>query len=850
MKKIHKLLIPLLLVVASIAALAVGFYSHASQSVRYEAEELTCVATDSAGKEGSDSSWDIKTVEGSNISGGKLMSYRAGGLGATVDFTLNVEKGGEYGVIFSYRSHDINYSMVQIYVNGKELGGEISMKTGDTVGNVKNTANTCREIKLGNAEFKEGENTVSVKISQTYGSDSASRTAFTADYFDLTAPMEDSGLVFTKREVDLPVATKENSTPVNAIIPDGMLDSYPGVKETPKTTDKITVWELPECYKASSNFSLKADGVNVPVTTTNNAKGAYDYAQFDYEASKGEIKLEITYLGGGNVTSFVASPQHLDVECKKNGKVLEVTLKINYNYTFKINGKVLNISATPMQTDVPASSGEGIFNITEAPYSVNSSMTDAQTTAAIQKALYDASKYGSTAGNKNGVVYIPKGVYYVGNLNVASNTYVYLEAEAALRITFDKSLLRVDGVKESMSVPNRQPSEPKGLNFTRWISTYYQDLGDGKVKGSYDIRIAGRGTVDARDDAFYNTVRMGNNTIDPMACTNFTLEGLVIRESVCWSIIAARSNNLKFDWLKIYNRVEGMFEGDCIDICESQDAVITNCIGFSRDDPFSTKCWKYGTDISVTWPGYPEYLDNVLFEDCTAYTGCVAFKIGQGLEQSQYNVTFKDCTVLRATIGISVHHKFGRGIAENITFENIYIEDIFGSYDGHSAWCMLFVQHHSSRGDGPMKNILLKNIYIYSKGVGGNDGKKLEIKGQNIGSMVDGVIFNNIYINNKLVNELDDIRPDIETNQFVKNVYLINGELTEDEKNFIFKKDEPNKEPEKDPIKNDEGNENEKDDESKGLGALPLIIAGCAAGVVAAAGAVAAVLVMKKNKKE
>ena len=838
--KIIKRMLLMLLPLAICAASLLLCFGVSADALRIEAEDLTYVVTDAQGKTGTESSWVInEDLKGASKVSGKLICFSAGGVGATVEYTVNVEEAGTYGVAFAYRPHKDDFSVVQISVNGKNVGGEISMKAGDYFGEKANTNNVSRKGVLGNAEFVKGDNKVTVTMTELNENKKLEKSAFTFDYLELTEPVDESTLVFTERKsVDHETAgTKENQTPVSVTIPEGMTDTYPGTKAQPKTTDKITVWKLPSCYTQSPYFTLVADGVEVPVTT---ARGQYDYAYFDYDAEKGEIQIKIT--ANSQIRSATVSPQHLDVNYKTTGNTLLATLKINYNYTFKINDRVLNISATPMEKDVPASSGAGVFNITAAPYSVKPSMSDAEMTAAIQQALDDASAYGSTKGNKNGVVYIPAGVYTVGNLSIGSNTYLYLEGDAVLRISTDKSLLRVDGAKDSM----KTPEGTKGLDFTRWISTKFRDLGNGKVEGSYDIRIGGRGTVDARDDYFYKNTSMGNNTIDPVACTGFTLEGLVVRESVCWSIIAARSNDLTFDWLKIYNRVEGNFEGDCIDICECQDVNVTNCIGFARDDPFSTKCWDYKIDISETWPGYPEYLDNVTFEDCTAYTGCVAFKVGQGIEQSQYNITFKDCTVLRATIGISVHHKFGTGVVDTVTFENIYIENIFGSYDGHSAWLMLFCHNHSSRGNGPIKNVYLKNIYIYRGGIGGNDGKKLEITGLDLRAKVDNVLFNNIYFDGKLAEELDDIKPTILTNQYTFNVRMKNGELTEAD---LFPEDDKKK-PQKDddPVKP----QDPEDDDTKNEPAFDLTTALVIAGsVLAVAGAaLATLLVLKKKSKK
>ena len=56
--------------------------------------------------------------------------------------------------------------MVQISVNGKNVGGEISMKAGDYFGEKANTNNVSRKGVLGNAEFVKGDNKVTVTMTE------------------------------------------------------------------------------------------------------------------------------------------------------------------------------------------------------------------------------------------------------------------------------------------------------------------------------------------------------------------------------------------------------------------------------------------------------------------------------------------------------------------------------------------------------------------------------------------------------------------------------------------------------------------------------------------------------------
>lgn len=156
---------------------------------------------------------------------------------------------------------------------------------------------------------------------------------------------------------------------------------------------------------------------------------------------------------------------------------------------------------------------------------------------------------------------------------------------------------------------------------------------------------------------------MINNLVVPIDTSHFVMDGIVIRESSGWAVVAVRSNDLAFRNLKLFNSL-GMGENDGIDICESQDVVVQHTIGISLDDPFSTKAWKEDTDIAsgkVPWPGNPEPVRNVLFEDTIAWTLCYGYKIGQGIMQDQSNIVFRNGVVYKAAVGFAIHHKYGTG---------------------------------------------------------------------------------------------------------------------------------------------------------------------------------------------
>ncbi|MNO13971.1 Exo-poly-alpha-D-galacturonosidase precursor [compost metagenome] len=482
-------------------------------------------------------------------------------------------------------------------------------------------------------------------------------------------------------------------------------------------------------YAASANYTLKANGVQIPVVQ---AYSDYDYANFSM--SPGPVTYELTILNTDKVYEYSISPKKLGITASKvEGRTITFTTNKDEYLIVMMNNRAtrLVIAADPAQQDVPASAGPGIYNVTAAPYQIaTSGGTSGVTarTAALQRAIDDASSYGTAQGNQaQGIVYVPAGTYYIGNLVLKSNTALYMEPGATFVGTGKTADYTEHWYKDSVGKP-----------VTWWISTAFQ---------SSNIKLYGRGTIDGNgqalhDDKSTNGKGMINNLVVPIATANFKMDGILIRESSAWAVMPVRSNDLEFTNLKMFNSLN-MGENDGIDVVESQNVTVRNSIGIALDDPYSTKTWKEDTDIAsgiVPWPGSPEPVNHVLFEDSISWTKCYGFKIGQGVMQNQSDVTFKDGVVYRAAVGFAIHHKYGTGTVSNVRFENMDVEDINGKNDDNSAWMTLFTVNSSGNGVGPVTGVTVKNITV--RDIGESFAK---IKGQE-GALITGLTFENVYM--------------------------------------------------------------------------------------------------------
>jgi hypothetical protein len=462
----------------------------------------------------------------------------------------------------------------------------------------------------------------------------------------------------------------------------------PAAVPAPAAAAAISTAPLPSVHAASTTYSLTVNGTAVPV----NGYAGYDYAQFSMGA--GTAQLAVSRLAGGNVGSAAISPLKYGHQAIRSGNTATFTIPTaEYLIVTLDNLRKLVIAADPAETDRPANKGPDIFNVTSSRFNADPT-GQTVTTAAVQAALDAASAYGSQPTFPRGIVYVPRGVYTVGNLELRSNTSLYLEAGAVLRVSPNKSLYSTDAHKNSQ---NR--------DLTWWIQTEF---------GASNIKLFGRGTLDGNGMAAAGA-GFGTNVLVPIAASNVRLDGLTIRESGSWGVIPVRSNDVTFTNMKLFNRFD-MGEADGIDVIESQNVTVRRGIGIGLDDPYTTKAYDRTVDIGVNWPGQPELVRDATFDGLLSWTFCYGFKVGQGVFSTQDTVVFKNGVVYDAAIGVGIHHKAGAGTAAQVTFDNIDIERLSFSNDNRRTWLAFMVNDSTGLGAGPISGVTVRNINVRDRG--------------------------------------------------------------------------------------------------------------------------------------
>ena len=302
-----------------------------------------------------------------------------------------------------------------------------------------------------------------------------------------------------------------------------------------------------------------------------------------------------------------------------------------------------------------------------------------------------------------------------------SNVHIYMEGGAVIRGTGNPKDYITHYRKESLQ-----------MDGTWFI---YTD------ENTSNIKIYGRGTIDGNGSYMRNQHKYLNNLLMPMQCSGFTVDGITFIDSGLWGVIPTRCDHVLLQNTKHYNENDKDHEDDSIDIQECRHVLVRHTIAIAEDDTYSTKTWTHTTDIADKWYGDPEPLDDVTFDDCLGWSRCATFKLGFGVEQDQTNLRFVNSTSYKSMRAIAVNHKWGKGIARNVVFDNIDIEGFWPRDKNNSRWLEIYLQAPETVEDivirnvrvrdkgntpsiikgydakHPLKNIILENIYMYDRNV-------------------------------------------------------------------------------------------------------------------------------------
>jgi hypothetical protein len=490
----------------------------------------------------------------------------------------------------------------------------------------------------------------------------------------------------------------------------------------------VASYPLPACYAASSQLSLTANTTNVPVVDCSTTLVNYDYCEF---SMAGAVSVVVT--ASQTITNFSISPVNAGITGTASGNTLTFTLPSPQYLILKINNlRNLVVAADALETNAPPSSGTGIYNVTSTPYNADKTGATLATTA-IQSAINDAAA-------ARGIVYVPAGVYLCGNLHLTNNSSLYLAGGSVIRGTGNPTNYVTDYLT--------------GTNNATWfVSTAFK---------STNVLLYGRGTIDGNGHYMRNTYKYYNSLVDPIGCTNFTMDGIILRDSGDWGFTPIRSANVTVRNTKHFNNNDLDYEDDAVDVEESQNVTVTHTVAVSEDDTYSVKTWDKYIEMATNWPGNPQPASDVTFNNCFSWSRCCAFKIGQGIYQPISNVTFENSSVFRCMYAVGLVHITDSlsGIEANgITYTNLNVEGFWPRSGVLGRWLDIELDI-----TGPVTNVVVAGVNVLS-----SDQTASELEGYSSYSSVGGVHFNNDYYNGAHGTSLPAL--DItETNTYLSNV--------------------------------------------------------------------------------
>jgi hypothetical protein len=469
----------------------------------------------------------------------------------------------------------------------------------------------------------------------------------------------------------------------------------------------LTVYPDTPNAVVSSMFSINVDDTPVQVRDYMD----YHYAHFSFDGT-----VEVTITASEAINTYKISPLSLGLE----GQVLGNTLRFSVtqapdtdstprHLVIKINNlEELIILADPPETDAPASSGTGIFNVVVDFGADNTGAT--QTQPQIQNAINAAGDYGNSS--RKGVVFVPAGLYLIHeDLRLRSYVDLYLAPGAVLK------------------------SDPNKEHYDTSNSTIEPAL---EIRYVQDAVVRGRGQLDASGLALMNPVggRLTSQSPDTPRrriirtrnASNVVIKDIIVKDATGWSVEILLSNHVLVQNVKVLNHRDVWYkiENDGINNVSSDNTTVNQCFVITIDDAY---CFK---------ARYPQggSMDNGVFSNCIAWNSAAGVKCGMQNDHAMNNMVFRDIDIIHGRRAIAFDTKTGSPPVpiSGPVFTNIRCEELQGNFSHSSIYAVEFytetaevrnitisdftcMTHAPIRfsGNFPVSNVTFNNLMIGGK---------------------------------------------------------------------------------------------------------------------------------------
>lgn len=337
------------------------------------------------------------------------------------------------------------------------------------------------------------------------------------------------------------------------------------------------------------------------------------------------------------------------------------------------------------------------------------------TTTAIQKAI------DACASNGGGKVYVPKGEFLVGTLNLKSNIDFHFETGAVLVATTDLTQYQIHN------------TEPAGVFYTEKAHNV-SITGNGTIFGqgmkmmfADSAKIIGNKELTRQKENFRKVESgIGDGPLYPKdrfhqmvifsECTKLTLKDFTCIDAPYWTFLIVHCEDVLVDGLRIDNNLV-IPNSDGLDVISCSNVTISNCYFSCGDDAIvlAGYAWHFGD------PGFKRILklsENINVDNCILRSRSSGIRIGGWDQNNMTNYNFSNITIFDSNRGINIGVG-DSGSISNVNFTNIRIEtrlhtgDWWGQGDPIKITAMRGVP--DSPRIGTIKNINFTNVTCRSE---------------------------------------------------------------------------------------------------------------------------------------
>jgi polygalacturonase len=277
-----------------------------------------------------------------------------------------------------------------------------------------------------------------------------------------------------------------------------------------------------------------------------------------------------------------------------------------------------------------------------------------------------------------GVVYVPRGEYLVGTLNLKSDIEFHLESGAVLKATTDLSKYQrhneqLAGVFYTEN-SNNVSITGFGKIFGQGMEFMYKDSAkiirgnvNNYIRQKFDFRKVENGIGDGPvmpKERYHQMIIFSN-------CSNVALKDFECVDAPYWTFLIVHCDRVKVTGISINNNLL-IPNSDGLDIISSSNVNVTGCIITCGDDAIVLAGYAHHFGD----PGFKDILkpsQNINISDCVLQSRSSAIRIGGWDQNHMSDYNFDNITIFDSNCGINITVR-DSGSVRNVNFSNIRIE--------------------------------------------------------------------------------------------------------------------------------------------------------------------------------